>query len=1194
MTHFEAFVASSKDKLYFAIYDLKNQKFVDKCYYYDKLIKKTLQGPIFKFQTKNKYSKTPFFVDNNVVFLSNYGGWNAYPEKKALIFTDKPIYKPGDLIHFRINLFKRKNDRYIPYSSTSKIVLKDPFNNVIFSKDFSTDELGGFSFDYKTTEEIITGNYTIIVYENDSPLGIYYLLIQDYTKPTYTISLTANATQIIAGNTLNVKLKATYLNGDPVKNAEILFYTFNYSTLINKYKAVTDDKGEAVYNIYLKEKGFYRIQALVVDDSGKQYDKNIYIDVKADNVNIDGELKDGILTLYITDLSGHPLKGVGIITLNDKDIFFEVLDGKANIEIPENIWKVVVKFGKESKTIYESFVRSKNEIISSNKNEINIGESLNIKIDPKQDVGILVIGGSEIQDIKLIDNVKEFTIKIPDDEISSTYFIEFLGNKLYDRMAIKINHDRVKKLNIKINKKQYKPGEIVEVQFPNSNSLKIVSIVDEGLYTLSESKSVIESLYPTIYYPPFEIYKSSKYVYFNFLSQFETTKESHIFASTKEAEKRRIREYFPETAYWNPNLYENEFSFKSPDSITKWRVTAYEISKDYIAEGTATFVVTKPFEVKLFIPEFLTTGDKVTGLLYVKNYTETSGKVTVSLKTNNGTLNFQNGTFEIENDLKIPFILKDFKEGTLEITAEASMTDNYDGLKLSIPVYPIYIEKNVSKIVKITGEKSFKEDENIRIINSLKDLLEPSIKALIRYPYGCTEQTMSSFYPALIAKSFIEYPDLDDIILKGLQRLLKFQHRDGGWGWWINDESDVFMTSYVLEGLYYAKKLGYYYPDVAVNDAIEYLKKQKLTGYSVFVLSLYGVKIDFESKDILDIVYTSPEKIKEIATESIDKAYIKGKGFYSSIHLTSAAIRTLTRHNKYLDLRDKMVNYLLNSKKGPFWYSTKDSAFSVLAILESKNFKSNLSVEKMGNMTLVKGNGYVEVEATEKLYHQNISNGIEIKSELYKRYEVPFEDKFVDVFLPLNTRYIPVDISLSTTPTIYSEIPVEISEIITEGTPILFKENKLIVQGPFKFAGNDYSFKSGYYTITLKSNDDFSIHKGDFLKTTITIDGTGEFLVVEEYLPACAQVIENYSEKQPDYYSKFSYSWYKYDNIWYSYRELKKEKVAFFIRYLTPGVLTYYWRVTHNGTFIKRPTYVYNMYYEDTFAFGNVDTFNIK
>ena len=1198
ITQFEAFVASDGDNLFFSVYDLKNKKFVDKLNYYDGYVKKTISGPIFSFDIEY-YKGKAFFLDNNVVFLSNYGSYSKYPERKAIVFTDKPIYKPGDTLNFRVNLFKKEKDRYIPYQSSATVSLKDPFNNIIYSNSFNTDEYGGFSFDYKTTNEIITGNYTLIILENDETISWYNFLIQDYTKPTYSLTLTPAATQLIAGNTLRVKLKATYLNGDPVKNASVLFYSFRYSNLINKIKAKTDENGEAIYDVYLEEAGRYRIQALVSDDSGRQYEKNAYVEVKADNVVINGTLKNSTLKLFITDLKGKPLNGIALITLNEETTYVEVLNGKAEIELPKNLWYVKVNFGKEEKVIYKSYSRSEKGIIIVDKLEAKIGELVNVQVDPKEDFGVLIFGSEKINDFKIINRKENFSFTIPEDTLSSTYFITFYGFENRDEVKIDIIHDRVRKLDIELDKEIYKPGEIVNIKFEDSNSLKVVSVADEGLFLLSKGKSIIDELYPKIYYSQFSVYKSSKYIYFDYLTQFENLKESHVFSSTKESEDKNIREYFPETAYWNPSLFENEISLKAPDSITKWRISAYEISKDYIAEGTATFVVTKPFEVKIFVPEFLTVNDEVFGTLYIKNYTGKVGKVDVSLQTNNGTVSFEKGTFIIERDLKIPFVLKVFKEGTIEIVAEASMENEYDGIKLTIPVNPIYIEKDESKIIKINGEKKFSKDTQITVIENLKDFLKPSILALIKYPYGCVEQTMSSFYPALVARNFVEYEKLDDIILKGLHRLLKFQHNDGGWGWWTWDESDVFMTSYVLEGLYYAKKYGYYFPESVINDGIKYLQNQKINGYAAFVLNLYGVKKDFEAESILDYVFTSPEKIKEIAAESENTAYIPGKGFYSSTYLTSNAIRTLVNANKYPELVDKMVNYLINSRRGFFWYSTKDTAFAILAILESNklnDFKSNISIEENENEIIVKGNGFIEVKSTEKLFKQNIFNGITLKSDTYKRYEALFEDEYIDVFLPLDTKYVPLNISiLDSTPTYSTKIPDEIQNILVDGTPLSFENNKLVIQGPFKFIGNDYYFdEDAYYKIQFKANNDFSISKGDFLKTSITIDGTGEYLIVEEYLPSCAQVVKSYYEKYPDYYGKFSYRWYSNREIWYSYRDIRKDKVAFFIRYLRPGKLDYYWRPTFNGTFIKKPTYVYNMYYEDTFAFGPLDTIIIK
>ena len=82
----------------------------------------------------------------------------------------------------------------------------------------------------------------------------------------------------------------------------------------------------------------------------------------------------------------------------------------------------------------------------------------------------------------------------------------------------------------------------------------------------------------------------------------------------------------------------------------------------------------------------------------------------------------------------------------------------------------------------------------------------------------CTEQTMSSFLPNVIvsqalkdvkSSSIRSSNDLPKKVQKGLDRLYAYQHNDGGWGWWKDDQSDPFMTAYVVNGLTLARQGGY-------------------------------------------------------------------------------------------------------------------------------------------------------------------------------------------------------------------------------------------------------------------------------------------------------------------------------------------------------------------------------------------------
>ena len=58
-------------------------------------------------------------------------------------------------------------------------------------------------------------------------------------------------------------------------------------------------------------------------------------------------------------------------------------------------------------------------------------------------------------------------------------------------------------------------------------------------------------------------------------------------------------------------------------------------------------------------------------------------------------------------------------------------------------------------------------------------------------------------------KSPIDRTTLNAMVKSGLERLYSYQHDDGGWGWWPDDQSRVFMTAYVISGLGQAKAAGY-------------------------------------------------------------------------------------------------------------------------------------------------------------------------------------------------------------------------------------------------------------------------------------------------------------------------------------------------------------------------------------------------
>jgi uncharacterized protein YfaS (alpha-2-macroglobulin family) len=98
---------------------------------------------------------------------------------------------------------------------------------------------------------------------------------------------------------------------------------------------------------------------------------------------------------------------------------------------------------------------------------------------------------------------------------------------------------------------------------------------------------------------------------------------------------------------------------------------------------------------------------------------------------------------------------------------------------------------------------------------------------------------------------------LDPLIRTGLQILYGYQHDDGGWGWWYDDDSDPYQTAWVVFGLAVTAEAGYpVEPDVIENGAgwlKEHLGEMDIftRAYALYSMAVAGYG-DLEAVAALD------------------------------------------------------------------------------------------------------------------------------------------------------------------------------------------------------------------------------------------------------------------------------------------------------------------------------------------------------
>src|ERR1051326_6163408 len=382
----------------------------------------------------------------------------------------------------------------------------------------------------------------------------------------------------------------------------------------------------------------------------------------------------------------------------------------------------------------------------------------------------------------------------------------------------------------------------------------------------------------------------------------------HDLAQVKAAEfvQPKVRKAFPDTTYWQATIHtdangEATAKLSFPDSLTTWRTTVRAVTMDTKSGWAVNRVlVRKNVIVRLAVPRFFRMGDQVTVSTIVHNYLETPKTARVSLDATG--LDIVDGgtrdvTVPVKGDAKVDWRVRTAAGSTsAKLLTKALTNEESDAMELTLPVIPFGVRQNINSAGAISEDSGHRTTDinfpanidpvsrgiDIDLSPSITGTIFGSLEYLTSFPYGCTEQTMSSFLPNVVVssalrdlkiKSTIDPTVLNKQVNAGLDRLYGFQHEDGGWGWWKEDDSMVFMTAYVVAGLSQAQAAGYDVQQYRVNNGKNYLHKQlhdhpkmiaDLRAYVVYSLALAG---DHDPKD-LDSVWDLKEKL---SPEGVDR-----------------------------------------------------------------------------------------------------------------------------------------------------------------------------------------------------------------------------------------------------------------------------------------------------------------------------------
>ncbi|SFI67815.1 Alpha-2-macroglobulin family protein [Kaistella treverensis] len=265
---------------------------------------KTDADAIFKFpisKNDNYYRyylvKQPATNDYNLMQV--YGDNYSEPQKQvqenyAQIFLDRAIYRPGQIVYFKvINTKLLQEKESVAAGVSQKIKLIDANGEEVSSQNFTTNIFGSYHGSFVLPNGKLNGQFSLQVESDDLDNDASkYFRVEEYKRPKFEITIDPVKDEYKYGETIEIKGKAVMFSGVPLTNATVnyeikkrnirwmYFYWFprgndNQNSILGEVK--TNEKGEFTIKVALEKdetlKGIqidnYEINASVTDINGE-------------------------------------------------------------------------------------------------------------------------------------------------------------------------------------------------------------------------------------------------------------------------------------------------------------------------------------------------------------------------------------------------------------------------------------------------------------------------------------------------------------------------------------------------------------------------------------------------------------------------------------------------------------------------------------------------------------------------------------------------------------------------------------------------------------------------------------------------------------------------------------------------------------------------------------------------------------
>jgi len=709
-----------------------------------------------------------------------------------------------------------------------------------------------------------------------------------------------------------------------------------------------------------------------------------------------------------------------------------------------------------------------------------------------------------------------------------------------------------------------------------------------------------------------------------------------------------VRRRFPDTAYWNATVRTGkdgkaEVKVQLPDNLTTWNMSAKAVTADtLVGEADVDVRSTLPLHVQSVLPRFFVVGDKASVGAVIFNETDKPFEVEVNLAAQGADV--ASGVQKMEapahGNIKLRWevAVQDVQNAKFTIGAKGGGLS--DAEEYTLPVYRYTAPETVATASEVDSGETRTEWVQLPSRGDpqqgeLKLELSPSLAAGMRegltylesYPYYCIEQTISRFVPNVMTYKAMKDLGIEDAELEAklthfvsiqLQRIYAQQHLDGGWGWWLADDSNPFLTAYALLGLVQVDRAGFAVEPEIINKAVGYLEAQlegpaadvraptrdNTLAFVLYALAEAGAgdqgrtvalfdyrdKLSYYGKAFLAMALklVEPEvdaRVNTLLSDLNNGAISSATGIHweektkdywnmtTDTRSTAIVLDALVKIKPDSDITPNVVRWLMSVRQDGRWESTQETAWAIMALTDYMVATGELKADYSYKVLL---NGQDWTEGT--VDSANVA-----------------EPKVVMKAMADLLRGEMNQVSISRLPTTAAQTG--------EGKLYYSMYLKYYLSVPEVKALNRGIMVARQYELEDEPGRWIDSAKvGDVVRVKLTIVAPNDLhhVVVEDPLPAGCEALDQSlkttsivgqrpeltrTDEARDYWG-----WW-----WFSHTEIRDEKVVLFASYLPKGTYEYSYlmRAGLPGEFRVIPSAAYEMYFPEVFGRGDGSLFTV-